>query len=295
MTSKGTVTAILTSDWHVREDKPVARTDDFWETQWKKIRFITKLQARYKVPVLHAGDLFNTWKVSPYLLTTLKRFIPNDFITIYGNHDLPRHSLSDEMVVKSAVYNMIINHTVKLQEGRHYGQERDDKRQVFELGGRKILMWHVMAVDKPLPFYLEETYLPKDIVRAYPDVDLIITGHNHKTFYKQIGNQLVVNPGAIFRLRSSDVDLTPTVYLYYAQSNTVEPVIIPHEKDVITRKHLERKEEKDKRFDVFIEAMKADKNKTYTIDFVENLKRYMAENNLNSEVRQLIESYASIV
>ena len=34
---------ILTADWHLREDQPVCRTDDFWKAQWAKIDFINDL------------------------------------------------------------------------------------------------------------------------------------------------------------------------------------------------------------------------------------------------------------
>ena len=55
--------AIITSDWHLRETTPRCRTDNFWETQWEKIKFIKRIQKEieydsgYPIPILHAGDI----------------------------------------------------------------------------------------------------------------------------------------------------------------------------------------------------------------------------------------------
>ena len=85
--------AILTSDWHLREDTPICRTDNYWEVQWKKVDYISKLQKQYNCLVLHAGDLFDHWKPSPRLLREIILHIPDTFFTVYGQHDLPQHSL----------------------------------------------------------------------------------------------------------------------------------------------------------------------------------------------------------
>ena len=86
-------TAILTGDWHLREDSPTCRTDDFWTTQWEKVDFVSDLQKKYNCQVIHSGDLFNHWKPSPYLLNKTMRHIPKEFYTVYGNHDLPQHNI----------------------------------------------------------------------------------------------------------------------------------------------------------------------------------------------------------
>ena len=60
--------AILTADWHLRDDVPVCRTDDYWAAQWTKIEFIVDLANEYDCPIYNAGDIFHKWKASPYLL-----------------------------------------------------------------------------------------------------------------------------------------------------------------------------------------------------------------------------------
>ncbi|KKL99820.1 hypothetical protein LCGC14_1810530, partial [marine sediment metagenome] len=82
---------ILTSDWHLREDTPICRTDDFWSAQWNKVDQVMALQSKYDCPILHAGDLFHHWKPSPYLLSeTIDHLQGSRFYTVYGQHDLPQ-------------------------------------------------------------------------------------------------------------------------------------------------------------------------------------------------------------
>ena len=98
---------IITSDWHLRETNPICRLDDFVEeTQWKKVNFISDLQKKYGCPVVHAGDLFDKWKPSPELLTKTMQHIPNDFHTIYGQHDLPNHNLHFLKMIRGLLLQM---------------------------------------------------------------------------------------------------------------------------------------------------------------------------------------------
>ena len=61
-----------------------------------------------------------------------------------------------------------------------------------------------------------------------------------------------MNPGSIYRMEASQENHKPRVYLWYAETNTVEPVYIPIESGVISREHLETKEERDIRINAFI-------------------------------------------
>ena len=111
-------TAILTSDWHLREDTPICRTDDYWNAQWKKVNFISKLQEKYDCPVIHAGDLFDKWKPSPWLLSTTISILPKKFYTIFGQHDLPQHSLDLEH--KSGINTLRQAKSLTVIDGYHW-------------------------------------------------------------------------------------------------------------------------------------------------------------------------------
>ena len=74
------IDAILTGDWHLREDTPICRTDDFQTAQWEKVRIISDLQKKYNCPVIHSGDLFHQIinMMNSNLLAKLKKLNEKD-------------------------------------------------------------------------------------------------------------------------------------------------------------------------------------------------------------------------
>lgn len=287
--------AILTSDWHLREDQPICRTDDnFIHTQMDKLEFIASLRHRYKCPVIHAGDLFHHWKPSPYLLSLAIHCLPgNDgnqgpsFSTVYGQHDLPQHNL--ELADKCGVNTLAAAHKLKVLHGVHYGQAPDEDSGVFLFGAehRQILVWHKMTWigKQPWPGCTDPS--AEELLDKYPECALIVTGDNHKSFTFEKDGRLLVNPGAITRQTAAQATVKPKVYLWYAETNTVEPVYLPIKRDVISREHIEHKAQRDSRIEAFISRL--DSEWEAEISFEENLKRFAAKNKIRDSVMQLIQ------
>lgn len=279
--------AILCSDFHLREDVPICRTDDYDSKQWSKVTFISNLQKQYNCPVLHAGDLFDHWKPSPELLSKASANIPDQFYTIYGQHDLPQHNL--ELVKKSGIYNLQINKKLQVLNECHWGQEpKEDSLKIPMLMDfdKHILVWHIMNYqgNKPWPGCTDPS--AAKLLRKYPRYDLICTGDNHKPFVEEYNGRLLVNPGSLMRMDADQVEHRPRVYLWYADTNTVEPVYIPIEKDVVSREHIERHEERDSRIDAFVESLN---NKFETsLSFEDNLEQFMKVNTVRKTVKQII-------
>jgi len=59
------VDAILVGDIHLRENKPICRTDDWEKVMKTKLTLIKDTAKKYNVPVICAGDVFHTWNASP--------------------------------------------------------------------------------------------------------------------------------------------------------------------------------------------------------------------------------------
>jgi DNA repair exonuclease SbcCD nuclease subunit len=286
-------TAILTADWHLREDQPICRIDNFWEIQWKKLEFIFQLHAEYRCTVLFTGDLFNHWKPSPLLLTRAIKYIPClldglSFRAIYGNHDLPQWNL--DLAYKSGVDTLAMAGVVDILSEAHWNTK--PHKGTLEYSDnvnykRKILLWHVMTfpTGKP-PWPGCEDMTVEEILDKYPQFDLIVTGHNHKTFIVEKDGRLLVNPGSLTRQTADQVDHHPCVFLWYAEDNTVEKVIIPHQDDVISRVHIDRVSERDERIQRFISQLSAEYKVGLT--FEENLERFEKKNNITSPVMEII-------
>jgi DNA repair exonuclease SbcCD nuclease subunit len=288
--------AILTSDWHLREDKPTCRTDDFWEVQWNKVDWIAELQHQYNCPVLHAGDLFHHWKPSPYLLSTAIEHLPNKFWTVYGQHDLPQHNM--DLAYKCGIFVLYKAGKIRLLPGRHWNQSFEQMnryestsdflfKRVEDIDiNRNILVWHDFTYigKEPFPGAKGKAHVK---LEKYKQFDLIVTGDNHQSFtLRGTTGNLLVNPGNITRQSAAQIDFRPKVYLWFAETNTVEAIEIPAPYDVITREHIEVKQEHDKRMEAYISKM--DTNWELTTNFDDNLERFFQTNRVRRQVKDII-------
>jgi len=279
------VDAIITADWHLRDSTPVCRTDNFWETQWKKVDFISNLQKEYNCPVIHAGDLFDYWKASPYLLREALQRLPDRFYTIYGNHDLPEHNL--KLHGKSGVDVLIEAGKVKLLPGVHWEQEAGNNPSI-EIKGRKILVMHAMTYDLVKPWAGIDSPPARKLLKQYPQFDLIIVGHNHQSFVVEDKDRVLVSPGAITRQVANKDENKPRVYLWNAETNILEDQYLPCDSGAVSREHLEETKERDNRISAFVERLQGDwEIKT---SFEENLRIFLDENKdkIRNSVKNII-------
>lgn len=274
--------AILTADWHLREDTPICFTGDFQKEQWTAIEFVAALQKKYDCVVLHAGDLFHHWKPSPWLLSRATQYFPDQFMTVYGQHDLPQHNM--ELVDKSGVWNLMINGKLSILQQGNWGWSPSGGRGIV-MHDREILVWHHLTYQTK-PFPGAEGGMAAGILRKYPQFDLIVTGDNHQSFTEEYQGRLLVNPGNLTRQVADQINFRPRVYLWYADTNTVEPVYIPIQEGVISREHLEVKEKRDARIDAFVSGL--NKDWTAELSFEQNLEKFKQSNIIRRSVLDLV-------
>ncbi|NMC60068.1 MAG: hypothetical protein GYA51_11925 [Candidatus Methanofastidiosa archaeon] len=274
--------AILCSDIHLREDTPTCWIGDFQKEQWDALNFVKVLQEVHSCPVFHAGDLFHHWKPSPWLLSRTTQNLPKDFISVYGQHDLPQHNI--ELVEKCGMWNLMLNGKLCILQQGHWGWEPLGGRGMI-IKNRETLVWHHMTYIKP-PFPGASGGQADTILRKYPQFDLIVTGDNHQSFSTSVDGRLLVNPGSLTRQTADQIDFQPRVALWYAETNTIEWVNIPIQQNAITREHLEVKEQRNERIGAFIS--KLDGDWVAGMSFEENLKAFFEKNNTRDSVKQII-------
>lgn len=282
-------TYILTADWHLRETAPVTRTDDFWFVQWKKVEWIADLAKRLGCPVLHSGDLFHHWKPSPYLLNATLKYLPTNFMTVYGNHDLPQHNLDErDRCGMDVLANAGRIHILK---GTHFGQK--PVAPSLKIQGRKILVWHVLTYKKELPFPGCTEDSARKILKKYKDYDLILTGDNHVTFTAEYNGRILVNPGSLTRQKADQIDHKPCVFLYYAETNEIERVTVPYPIGVISREHIDVMEQRDQRIDAFISSLNM--NWESDVSFKTNLMKFFTKNKkIKPTVKELVTKFTEL-
>lgn len=281
------IDAIVIGDPHIRETKPRARMDEYFPAQWDKLKQILALGQKYKCPIICVGDFFDHWKPSPALLNQVldifQEFPDVTFLTIYGNHDLPQHNL--ELSEKSGLATLQKAGVIGILPGTHWGETPFGESNL-EIKGRKIAVWHIMTyMAGRLPYPGCEGMSAQGILKRYSKYDAIFTGHNHKPF-KAITDdgRLLLNAGSWLRQSVSE-EHEPCVWLYDAENNKVFKHVLQHEKNVISREHIDKVEERDERIQAFISKLDTD---VEALSLEENLEQIITKNKISKQVKTII-------
>lgn len=296
--STKTVIAIFVSDMHLRENQPECRTDDFIEAQTMKLNWLSELQEKHDCPVLVAGDLFDKWKPSPWLLGYALRNLPDGILAIPGQHDLPAHNL--EHIDKSGVevlasagkitlleparklFARTDNFTVK---GFPWGIELENTKRTSEL---KIALVHkLIYLPKQLPFPEADKVgsSVRGMAKELSGFDIIVTGDNHQTIFEKVGETTVVNCGSFMRTTAAQIDHKPSVFLL-CEDKEVKQVFVPCGKNVVSREHLEKAADKEDRITAFAERLS--ERIELGLSFTDNVRNYIAKNKIAKSITSIV-------
>lgn len=290
--------AILCADLHLRDDVPVCRIDNFWETQINKLKFIQDLQKQYDIPVLCSGDVFHRWKASPKLLSMAFKYLPNNFWTIPGNHDLPEHNL--KRLKDSGLRTLEIAGKIRILKYKKKTKKAGD----FILHGfpfgcslysnkktpLSVAILHAFIYKGAKPFP-GATGAVKSILRQIKGFDLILSGDNHQPFTHRKGRTLLVNPGSLTRQTGAQIDHKPRVYLWFSERNEAEPVYLNINKEVVSRMHLDKTKARDERIEQFVKSLmdNFDAGMETYLDFENNMKQHLIAGKVKKKVKLKIQ------
>lgn len=303
LTRRSNPSAILTADWHIRPDTPECRTDEFLTAQEKKVQFIVDLSEGYGCPILIAGDIGNRHQWANWLLRWFVWMVKDiDIIAIPGQHDLPGHNI--EEVERSAQGVLSVTDTIDLRLSTFITIEKDfnltsfpystpithfkKANQKHRRGGSlpDIAITHQMIIENKPLWSGQEAPKGHQLLKKYPEYNLILSGDNHNPFVSEHKGRVLVNPGSLMRTTAAQINHKPRVYLWWAETNKVKPVYLPIEKGVVSRKHIEQEEERDERIDAYVEHMKTDYEIGFS--FEGNLERHIEINKVGERVRNKI-------
>ena len=309
--------AILTADWHIRSDIPICRTDDFFKALEKKIDFILELQREYDCPILIAGDIGHKPQWQNWLLEwAINKFESHEIICIPGQHDLPNHKISlfEGMGVLEAakvIETIGILHTEDKIINCHFPSKSTMKKYGFHitpfpygseiklLGWGKeygivdmpmIAMTHQMILESKPLWPGQEAPKGNSLLKKFPEYQLILSGDNHNAFTIEYEGRLLVNPGSIMRAFADQVNHRPRVYLWYAETNTVEPIYLPIEKGVISRTHIDVAKERKNRNEAFIQRVNEDTGiiPKDELNYEKNLENYFNKYRTEKPVKEKV-------
>lgn len=288
---KFTPDLILSGDWHLRETKPKCRIDDFWKAQWDKVDQVFALQKKYKCDLFLSGDLFHTWKTIPYLINkTIKQFpkvkeTKSKIYSIVGNHDMPGHNI-DNMNKSglTTLFKLDIVRWIPLQGD--WGFKKENVLPVQISNHKNIAVIHIMTYkgNSPWPGCTDPEC--NDLFDWFPEADLIITGHNHKTFSARKGKQLLINPGSLTRQTADQINHKPCIFLYDSKLHKFKKHYLKIKDNVMSTEYLKVKKAKDKRIYAFIEKLKTKWNAG--LSFEQNIEIGIKENKLPKKIKNVV-------
>lgn len=272
---KGKPTAILTADLHITDQTPVCRTDDYRAAFEKKLTWLHNLANTHDIPIIDAGDTFDHWKPSPELLAWAFTHCPGaaemggcERYTVPGNHDLPQHNLG--LLAKSGLHVLhTVGHSIVLERPVKvgstfalypfpWGVKPVPLTQDMKFNAsRHVAVAHVMTYKGRKPYPTCSELGASLLLSKLDGYDLVVTGHNHKSFVAEVDGRLLVNPGSLMRATADQMGHVPGVWIWFAESNTVDFVEAPHTPaaECMTRVHLEKEIDRDDRVSAFVEVV----------------------------------------
>lgn len=292
--NKGKPTAILSADWHLRADVPVCRTDDYISTMQNKVNFIINLAKEHRIPILIAGDIGHRMHWPNWLLEwTINKFRQVDISVIVGQHDLPNHKL--ELLEQSGVgvlrASQCINYLNQLYfysdfciSPFNFGEEIKKLENKFPI--KSVCMTHQMVIESQTWFPGQVAAKGVELLINFPEYDLILSGDNHKPFVVKHEGRLLVNPGSMMRNTADQITHKPRVYLWYKDTNEVEAVYLPIQKDVISIDHIVDPKERDSRMGSYIERVRNDVE--IELSFEDNIIKHIIKYGIDQAVKNKI-------
>ena len=164
----------------------------------------------------------------------------------------------------------------------HWKMQIGRNEMLSEMFRRRVAVQHIMTYQGAAPFPGCTAPTGAKLLRKNIQIDLLLTGDNHKPFVEYNANQILVNPGSLFRTTASQIDFKPRVYLWYSGSNTVQPIFVPIKKDAVSRDHLEIEEQRNERLEAFIGTL----NEDYAVgrSFEQNLISFFDVNKTSDKI-----------
>ena len=290
--------AILSSDWHIRADTPRGRTDNYLEAQFDKIEHIIDLSDKLNIPILIAGDLgdkpkWPDWLIKRFMDILLKNSTYRDIFVIPGQHDLLNHKLKlwgkhgIGVLDEARAIDVICDEIVGLGNGigiHGFPYGIGINGYVENQHDYSIAMSHQMVIDTPL-WLGQEATKGIELLKKFPEYNIILTGDNHKTFTASYKGRHLVNPGSLMRMTIAQMDHKPCVFIWY-DDNSIEQHFLPISEDVLTEEHIKPKEEYDARMDAYINQL----NTSYEISlsFENNAEIHFKENKTRKPVQDKV-------
>ena len=296
-----------TGDWHIKHPRPKNRTDEnYSETIFRKIEYILK-ESENCFCILQAADMFDTFKLSnvPHYLVRktadlLLKYCWDKNIRLFsqrGQHDLRfRSDVNDTPlgILEIAEIVWIAKEEELGENVMLYGCGYMDEIPYPKDNNKfNVLLVHKMIIeDKPLWPGQENYFTAKSFLKKYP-YDLVVSGDNHNGFISEYRNRTLINCGSLMRNNIDQKDHKPFFVIFDTENRKYEIKEIPIDfpEDVLKLEEAVYDKDQKVRLDSFIKDLESriDSGKGFNVDYLEESRKIAKEEDLDSEVWELLE------
>ncbi len=283
---------IMSADIHISSNTPVARTDNYLEALGKKLLWLEELRNKHNAIILDAGDLLDKFEIGSEMLNWCFKYIPKSMWTVRGNHESRNHN--HNLYHKTSLSVLENAGTIELLDrrmindfyvcGKDYGT--DDVSGSLLKGGLNILVTHEMVCEEKQSHDHFQYSTAKALLKKYPQFQVILSGHNHRSFKVDYEGRSLINVGSLMRRDITQKDYQPRVMLYDTEDNSFEWIDVPITDNVISTKHKDIIKLRDERIDSFVDKLKDSEN--IGISFEDNLEKHFEINNTDEVYKKKI-------
>ena len=306
---------LVTGDWHLDAQRPENRTDDYFQSQYEKVKWIYNLARDEQCcGILQPGDLFNSHRANDlikqlYIGYFRSRTMPEDDIilppylyTIFGQHDLRFHSSNKDntplrVLEAAGVCTTLDSDPIGIHDametiylyGMNWGEEIPE---ISSDPAVHILLLHKLILEDTEGW--EKNYISVDNVFRFCKHQIIVCGDNHQSFMREKNGRMLFNCGSLMRNRIDQKDHKPVVYVVdtYEQSYKAHYIPIKPFDEVMDVKKAEQRKERNEELEAFVSKLSGDVN-IEGLDFVKNIEAYMEDNPVPGSVKDFVEEMLS--
>lgn len=287
---------ICSADWHIRATRPRCRIDEDWiQTQRQALAQIVKISKEKKAPVMVVGDLFHSNSDVSFECIQMVQQMADELGELYilaGNHDLPYHS--SENIEKSAI-GVLLNSSRIFNIKTFTDSEKISASNFDEDDdlNAEIVFKHTLVFPdaKSIPPNCDGT-TAKELLEEFPNAEWIFTGDYHHNFHYEKNGRHVVNSGCLLRQASDFKDYQCGVYFVDTDKNIVEFIPIIDSEQLIDDSYILQENEREERIDNFVQKLKD--TESVSLDFLANVENALQNNNLDSELKKVVEELLEV-
>lgn len=286
---------LLTADWHLRDDRPLCRTDENWiETQRNDVREVISIAENQECDEIWVlGDIFDVPRVSPELINMLidelkKSKVPVGLLE--GNHDLPYHNYDN---LNKCSLGILETHFKKISEMTKI-QSLSVISPAFGMDPKEVKsdIWctHQLVFKDDASRPIDELgKTAQQLLDEQRDVEYIFTGdYHHGYIYKEDWDELpsrwVVTPGCLNIQKGDMKSYKPFVVVFDTSDvmNPFEQHFLEDDSENVSNEHLKIQHQRDERLERCMEAIRG--SMVVELDFVENLRKSLPDMDKRSVV-----------